>query len=50
LFGRLFSGRDKALIVDGSGSGYLKTVGDYGHLNPAQAKLLKPEEALRGYR
>jgi len=27
-FGHLFSGRYKALIVDGSGSGYLKTVCD----------------------
>jgi len=40
-FGHLFSGRYKALIVDGSGSGYLKTVCDYVHLNPARAKLLK---------
>ncbi len=50
LFGHLFSGRYKALIVDGSGNGYLKTVCDYVHLNPARAKLLKPEQALRGYR
>ncbi len=50
LFGHLFSGRYKALIVDGSGSGYLKTVCDYVHLNPARAKLLKPQTALRGYR
>ena len=49
LFGHLFSGRYKALIVDGSGSGYLKTVCDYVHLNPARAKLLKPEQALREY-
>lgn len=28
LFGPLFSGRYKALIVDGSGNGYLKTVCD----------------------
>jgi putative transposase len=32
LFGHLFSGRYKSLIVDGSGSGYLKSVGDYVHL------------------
>ena len=50
LFGHLFSGRYKALIVDGSGNGYLKTVCDYVHLNPARAKLLKPEQALSGYR
>lgn len=50
LFGHLFSGRYKALIVDGSGNGYLKTVCDYVHLNPARAKLLRPEQPLRGYR
>jgi putative transposase len=48
LFGHLFSGRYKALIVDGSG-GYLRTVCDYVHLNPARARLLRPEDALRGY-
>jgi len=50
LFGHLFSGRYKALIVEGGGTGYLKTVCDYVHLNPARAKLLKPEQALREYR
>src|SRR5437899_3858149 len=50
LFGHVFSGRYKSLIVDGSGSGYLRTVCDYVHLNPARAKLLKPEEPLRSYR
>ena len=50
FFGHLFSGRYKALIVDGSGSGYLKTVCDYVHLNPARAKLLAPEAPLRSYR
>src|SRR5437867_1065888 len=50
LFGHLFSGRYKSLIVDGSGSGYLKSVCDYVHLNPARAKLLRPEQALREYR
>src|SRR5580658_6588915 len=49
LFGHLFSGRYKALIVDGSGTGYLKTVCDYVHLNPARAKLLRPEQPLRAY-
>jgi putative transposase len=48
-FGHLFSGRYKALIVDGSGSGYLKTVCDYVHLNPARAKLLKPGEPLSAF-
>ncbi len=49
LFGHLFSGRYKALIVDGSGNGYLKAVCDYVHLNPARAKLLRSEEPLREY-
>jgi len=46
LFGHLFSGRYKALIVDGSGNGYLKTVCDYVHLNPVRAKLVSRKEAL----
>ena len=49
-FGHLFSGRYKSLIVDGSGSGYLRTVCEYVHLNPARAKLLRLEQALREYR
>ncbi len=48
-FGHLFSGRYKALIVDGSGSGYLRTVCDYVHLNPVRAKLLRPEQKLGAY-
>ena len=50
LFGHLFSGRYKALIVDGSGNGYLRAVCDYVHLNPARAKLVWKEEPLRTYR
>ena len=50
LFGHLFSGRYKALNVDGSGTGYLETVCDYVHLNPARAKLLTPEQPLTSYR
>jgi hypothetical protein len=49
LFGHLFSGRYKSLVVDGSGSGYLKTVCDYVHLNAARAKLLQPDQPLRSY-
>ncbi len=49
LFGHLFSGRYKALVVDGSGHGYLRTVCDYVHLNPARAKLLTDAEPLRAY-
>jgi len=48
--GHLFSGRYKSLIVDGSNSGYLRLAGDYVHLNPARAKLLKREQALRDFR
>jgi len=48
-FGHLFSGRYKSLIVDGSGTGYLRTVCDYVHLNPARAKLLKQGHQLRDY-
>jgi REP element-mobilizing transposase RayT len=49
VFGHLFSGRYKAIVVDGSGNGYLRTVCDYVHLNPVRAKLLTPEEPLRAY-
>jgi len=48
-FGHLFSGRYKALMVDGSGNGYLKSVSDYVHLNPARAHLLAPEQPLQAY-
>jgi len=50
LFGHLFSGRYKSLIVDGSGNGYLRTVCEYVHLNPVRANLLGPEQVLREYR
>jgi len=49
LFGHLFSGRYKALVVDGSGKGYLRTVCDYVHLNPVRAKLLTAEQPLRAF-
>ena len=45
----MFSGRSKALIVDGRGNGYLKTVCDYVHLNPVRAKLLRPEQRWLEY-
>ncbi len=50
LFGHLFSGRYKALFVDGSGNGYLKTPCDYVHLNPARAKLLSAQQKLSDFR
>lgn len=49
VFGHLFSGRYKALIVDGSGDGYFRTVCDYVHLNPVRAKLLRPDQALQEF-
>src|SRR5215471_15735348 len=48
-FGHLFSGRYKALPVDGSGDGYLKVACDYVHLNPARAKLITPDQPLSGF-
>ena len=45
-FGHLFSGRYKSLLVDGSATGYLKSVCDYVHLNPVRARLLKEEPPL----
>jgi hypothetical protein len=50
VVGHLFSGRYKALIVDGSGSRYLQTVCDYVHLNPVRAKLLTTKERPKGDR
>ena len=49
-FGHLFSGRYKALIVDGSGNGYLKTVCDYVHLNPVRAGLVRKGQGMEKYR
>jgi putative transposase len=48
VFGHLFSGRYKALVVSGEDE-YLRTVCEYVHLNPARAKRLRPEEPLRSY-
>ncbi len=48
LNGHVFAGRYKSLLV-GSEGGYLRTVCDYVHLNPARAKLLPSESALRKY-
>jgi REP element-mobilizing transposase RayT len=49
LPGHLFGGRYKALLVDGSGSGYLRSLCDYVHLNPARARLVPPAERLASY-
>ena len=50
LFGPLFSGRYKSLIVDGSGNGYLKTVCDDVHLNPIRAKVINDKSSLSNFR
>jgi REP element-mobilizing transposase RayT len=47
--GHLFAGRYKALHVKGSGEGYLRTVCDYIHLNPARAGLLKAGQRLEEF-
>ena len=49
LFGHLFSGRYKSLIVDGSGNGYLKSVGDYVHSNPVRANLVAADAPLQSF-
>ena len=50
LCGHVFSGRYKAIIIEGRGKGYLRTACDYVHLNPVRAKLLGARERLREYR
>jgi len=49
LFGHLFSGRYKALVVDAAAPGYFRTVCEYVHLNPVRAKLLTPKQPLRDF-
>jgi REP element-mobilizing transposase RayT len=49
LAGHLFSGRYKAQVVDGSGNGYLKTAGDYVHLNPVRAGIVSLDEPLHSF-
>jgi putative transposase len=49
LVGHLFSGRYKSLLIGEAGD-YLRTVGEYVHLNPVRAKVLRAEEPLRRYR
>jgi putative transposase len=49
LCGHVFSGRYKALVVEGGGNGYLRTACDYVHLNPVRARLLAPRSRLLEY-
>jgi REP element-mobilizing transposase RayT len=48
--GHLFAGRYKALLVDGRGGDYLRTVCDYVHLNPARAGIIRPGAPLESFR
>jgi putative transposase len=51
VFGHLFQGRYKAVVIDGGAPGYFEVVGTYIHLNPARAGLIRPgREPLRRYR
>jgi putative transposase len=50
ITGHLFAGRYRTSIIEGSGNGYLRTVAEYVHLNPARARLLQAEESLSSYR
>ena len=50
VFGHLFSGRYKALVIDAKTPGYLRRVCNYVHLNPVRANLLGPKQPLRAYR
>jgi REP element-mobilizing transposase RayT len=51
VFGHLFQGRYKAVVIDGQSPGYFEVVGTYIHLNPARARLLRlGKEPLRRYR
>ena len=49
VFGHLFQGRYKALVVDGQAGNYFGVVSTYIHLNPARAKLIAvgPERLSR---
>ena len=50
VFGHLFPGRYKAVVVDGEQGHYLGVVSTYIHLNPARAKLIRVgKESLARY-
>lgn len=51
VFGHLFQGRYKAVVIDGDSPGYFEVVGTYIHLNPARAGLVRlGKEPLKHYR
>jgi REP element-mobilizing transposase RayT len=49
VWGHLFSGRYKSLLVDGSNDSYLRTVCDYVHLNPVRAGLIGKGMGLESF-
>jgi len=49
LFGHLFSGHYKSIVVDERGGGYLATACDYVHLNPIRAGLVPADQPLSSY-
>ena len=49
LWGHLFGGRYKAVLVDDEMGTYLATLIDYVHLNPVRARLVRVEEGLESY-
>ncbi len=49
LFGHLFSGRYKSLVIDERGGDYLRIACDYVHLNPARAGLVALDQPLSAY-
>ena len=51
MFGHLFQGRYKAVLVEADNAGYLEMVSTYIHLNPARAGLIRiGREKLKRYR
>ena len=50
LWGHVFGGRYKAVLVEPDGGDYFGTLLDYVHLNPVRAGLVRVEEGLEGFR
>ena len=49
LWGHLFGGRYKSVLVDDEMGTYLATLIDYVHLNPVRASLVRVEDGLESY-
>lgn len=45
-WGHVFGGRYKAVLVEASGGGYLETLIDYVHLNPARAGMVDMQNGM----